>query len=91
MKSGLSLLKPCSTNTQNSARDAASFAMFNATPDEQRHCAAEMNRLIEKGLLKPLVGRAFPLSAAADAHRFLEANAVHGAGSLTGKVIIAIE
>jgi NADPH2:quinone reductase len=67
------------------------FAMFNATPDEQRHCAAEMNRLIEKGLLKPLVGRAFPLSAAADAHRFLEANAVHGAGSLTGKVIIAIE
>jgi NADPH:quinone reductase len=67
------------------------FAMFNTTVDEQRHCASDMNRLIEKGLLNPLVGRTFPLSAAADAQKFLEANTLHGAGALSGKVVITIE
>ncbi len=67
------------------------FAMFNATADEQRHCASLMNRYVEEGSLKPQVGRVFPLSATADAQRFLEANTVHGAGTLTGKVVITIE
>ena len=41
--------------------------------------------------MKPIVGRSFPLSAAADAHRFLEENALKGAGRLDGKLVITIE
>jgi NADPH2:quinone reductase len=67
------------------------FAMFNATADQQRRCAADINRWIEAGRLKPLVGRVFPLSAAAGAERFLEQNTLKGAGTLTGKVVITIE
>jgi len=67
------------------------FAMFNATADQQRRCAADIIRWIEEGVLKPMVGRTFPLSAAADAQRFLEQNTLKGAGSLTGKVVITIE
>jgi len=67
------------------------FAMFNATADQQRRAAVDIVRWIEEGLLKPLVGRVFPLSAAVDAERFLEANTLKGAGSLTGKVVITIE
>ena len=57
------------------------FAMFNATPDQQRRCADAIIRWIEEGQLKPLVGRTFPLTAAADAQRFLEDNTLKGAGS----------
>jgi len=67
------------------------FAMFNATAEQQRRCAADIIRWIEEGLLKPIVGRAFPLPAAIDAERFLEQNSLKGAGSLTGKVVITIE
>jgi hypothetical protein len=38
-----------------------------------------------------LVGRTFPLFAAAEAERFLEDKTLKGAGSLTGKVVITIE
>ncbi len=67
------------------------FAMFNATADEQRHCAVDIIRWIEDGVLKPIVGRAFPLAAAAAAEQFLEENTLKGAGSLSGKVVITIE
>jgi len=67
------------------------FAMFNATADQQRRSAADIIRWIEEGLLKPLIGRTFPLSAAAQAERFLEEKTLKGAGSLTGKVVITIE
>jgi NADPH2:quinone reductase len=68
------------------------FAMFNATPDEQQVCAHDMLRWIEEGQLKPpLVGRTFPLAAAAQAEKFLEANTVGGAGSLSGKVVINVD
>ncbi|AMV38892.1 zinc-binding dehydrogenase [Planctomyces sp. SH-PL62] len=50
-----------------------------------------MIRWIEEGRLKPLVGRAFPLQDAADAHRFLEANTLGGQGSLAGKVVILVD
>jgi NADPH:quinone reductase len=66
------------------------FAMFNSPPDEQRHCANEMNRIVQEGELKASVGKIFPLDQAAEAERFLEANTMKGAGSLTGKVVIAI-
>src|SRR5947209_3677815 len=64
------------------------FAMFNAAADEQRRCADDMNRWMSEGKLKPPVGKAFPLSEAAAAHRLLEENTLGGAGTLTGKVVL---
>jgi NADPH2:quinone reductase len=66
------------------------FAMFNSPPDEQRHCATEINRLAQEGKLKPSIGKVFPLDQAVEAERILEANTMKGAGTLTGKVVIAI-
>jgi NADPH2:quinone reductase len=73
-------------------RDCALFglAMFNATADEQRKCADDINRWAAGGKLKPLVGRVFPLDEAAEAERFLEQNTLGGAGTLSGKVVIEI-
>ena len=67
------------------------FAMFNASADQQRRCADGIVRWIEEGILKPLVGRAFPLSATIDAVRFLEEKTLKGSGMLAGKVVITIE
>jgi NADPH2:quinone reductase len=64
------------------------FAMFNASPEEQRHCADEMNAWFEQGLWKPLIGARFPLSEAAAAHRLQEDNTLGKQGSLTGKIIV---
>lgn len=74
-------------------RDCAliGFAMFNASPDEQRRCADDLNRWAADGTLKPHVGRVFPLAEAAEAQRFLEQNTVGGAGTLSGKVVIAVD
>jgi NADPH2:quinone reductase len=66
------------------------FAMFNSPPEEQRHCATELNRFAQEGKLKPFVGKVFPLEQAAEAERFLEANTMKGAGTLTGKIVIAV-
>lgn len=64
------------------------FAMFNASPDEQRRCAEDIRRWADESKLRPVVGRVFPLDEAAEAERFLEQNTVGGAGTLTGKVVI---
>jgi NADPH2:quinone reductase len=66
------------------------FAMFNATPAEQRRCADDINRWLAEGRLEPQIGRVFPLSEAAAAHRYLEENTLHGAGTLTGKVVLTV-
>ena len=66
------------------------FAMFNATPDEQRRAADEINRWAEQGKLKPLIGKVFPLAEAVEAERFLEQNTLAGAGTLSGKVVITL-
>jgi NADPH2:quinone reductase len=66
------------------------FAMFNATPEEQRRCAEDINRWVEAGQLKPVVGRVFPLAEAAEAEAFLERNTLERAGTLSGKVVISI-
>ena len=67
------------------------FAMFNCQPDEQTLAADAINRWASAGLLKPLIGRAFPLAEAADAERFLEQNTAHAAGTLSGKVVITVD
>jgi NADPH2:quinone reductase len=64
------------------------FAMFNAAPAEQRRCADDINRWLAEGKLKPPIGRVFPLAETAEAHRFLEANTLHGTGTLVGKVLV---
>ncbi len=64
------------------------FAMFNATAEEQRRCAADINRWLAEKKLHPLVGKTFPLKEAAAAHRFLEENTLHRAGTLVGKVVV---
>jgi NADPH2:quinone reductase len=74
-------------------RDCAllGYAMFNASPAEQRRCAEDINRWVEAGKLKPLIGRVFPLAEAAEAERFLAQNALQMAGTLVGKVVIKID
>ena len=64
------------------------FAMFNATPQEQRRCADDINRLLAEKKLHAAIGRTFPLAEASAAHQLLEDNTLHRAGTLTGKVVV---
>jgi len=64
------------------------FAMFNAPPEEQRKCAAEINRWMAKDRIKPKIDRVMPLSETAAAHKLQEENTIHGAGTLTGKIVL---
>jgi NADPH2:quinone reductase len=64
------------------------FAMFNATPAEQRRCAEDINRWLSEKKLHPLVGRTFRLAEAAAAHRLQEENTLHQAGTLMGKIVV---
>ncbi len=66
------------------------FAMFNASPEEQRQCAEEMNRWFEMGLWKPVIGKTLPLSEAAQAHQLQEENTLGDAHSLTGKIVVEL-
>jgi NADPH:quinone reductase len=66
------------------------FAMFNATAAEQRRCADDINRWLANGQLRPPIGKTLPLSEAAAAHRLLEENTLHGAGTLVGKVVLTV-
>jgi NADPH:quinone reductase len=64
------------------------FAMFNASPEEQRACAKTIAALYRRGGWKPQIGQSFPLSRAADAHRVQEENSLNKKGSLTGKIVL---
>ena len=64
------------------------FAMFTYPPAEQRACADDINRWLTEGKLKVTIGRVFPMSQAAEAHRFQEANTLNKAGTLTGKIVV---
>lgn len=64
------------------------FAMFNATPDEQRVCADAINDLFARGGWHPLIGCTLPLSAASAAHRLQEENTLQKQGTLTGKIVL---
>ncbi len=66
------------------------FAMFNAPPDEQRKCAAEINRWMARGRLKPIIGKTMHLAQAAEAHRLQEENTLRHAGTLTGKIVLTV-
>jgi NADPH2:quinone reductase len=64
------------------------FAMFNAPPAEQRKAAAEINRWLAKGKLRPVIDRLLPLKEAAAAHRLQEDNTLRKAGTLAGKIVL---
>ncbi len=64
------------------------FAMFNATPEEQRRAAEDINRWLSAGKLEIPIGRTFKLSEAAAAHRLQEDNTLQKAGTLTGKIVL---
>ncbi len=64
------------------------FVMFNASPDEQRKCAAEINRWLAKGKLRPRIDRVMPLAEAAAAHQLQEENTLHKSGTLAGKIVL---
>lgn len=64
------------------------FAMFNASPDEQRAAADGVNSLFEQGGWHPQIGRKFALSEAAAAHQLQEDNTLGGSGTLSGKIVL---
>ena len=66
------------------------FAMFNATAEEQRKCAAEMNRWMARGRLKPLIGKRLKLSEAAEAHRLQEEKLQKKGSLLIGKIVLTV-
>jgi NADPH2:quinone reductase len=64
------------------------FAMFNATPDEQRAAATDINRWLAEEKIQPRIDRILPLDQAAAAHRLQEENTIGKAGTLAGKIVI---
>jgi NADPH2:quinone reductase len=64
------------------------FAIFNATPDEQRRCAEDINRWLAEGRLQPRIDRILPLSQAAEAHRLQEESTLQKKGILCGKIVL---
>jgi NADPH2:quinone reductase len=64
------------------------FAMFNATSDEQRRCAEDINRWHGDKKLQAPIGKTFPLAEAAAAHRLQEENTLKKAGTLSGKIVV---
>lgn len=64
------------------------FAMFNASPIEQQHCAGDINRWLSEGKLRAVIGKSLKLHQAAEAHRIQEENTLGGRGDLTGKIVL---
>jgi NADPH2:quinone reductase len=64
------------------------FAMFNATPNEQRAAAEDINRWLVEEKLRAQIDRILPLSEAAAAHRLQEDNTINKAGTLAGKIVL---
>ena len=64
------------------------FVMFAMTPDEQRSCSLDINRWMSEGKLKALIGKVFPFSEAAAAHKLQEDNTLGKKGTLLGKIVL---
>ncbi len=64
------------------------FVMFLATPDEQRHCADDLNRWLAEGKLKAKIDRVLPLSKAATAHQLQEEATIKHSGAIAGKIVL---
>jgi NADPH2:quinone reductase len=66
------------------------FAMFNATSDQQRRCAKDMNRWMGEGKLRARIGKRMTIDQIADAHQLQEDNTIGKAGTLAGKIVIKV-
>lgn len=64
------------------------FAMFNATPDEQRPCADDLNRWLAEGKVRANIDRVLPLAESAAAHRLQEESTLQKSGALAGKIVL---
>ena len=64
------------------------FAMFNSPAEEQRKAAAEINRWMARGRLRPQIDRVMKLSEAAEAHKLQEAATLGKKGALGGKIVL---
>jgi NADPH:quinone reductase len=66
------------------------FAMFNATPEEQRKAADDINIWLAAGKLRANIDRVLPLIEAATAHQLQEESTVGKKSILTGKIVLKI-
>jgi NADPH2:quinone reductase len=64
------------------------FVMFKATAQRQAAAAADINRWMTAGRLKPLIDRVLPLDRVAEAHAVQESATIHKSGTLSGKIVI---
>lgn len=64
------------------------FAMFKASPEDQQACAKDINGWLASGSIRAHIGRRFPLAETAAAHQLQEDNTLHGAGTLSGKIVL---
>lgn len=64
------------------------FVMFAASPDEQRAAAADINRWLASGQLRPRIDRILPLSDTALAHQLQEESTVRKSGTIAGKIVL---
>ncbi len=64
------------------------FAMFNATLEELRAGADDINRWLAAGKIKARIDRIMPLEETAAAHRLQEESTVGKSGALAGKIVI---
>lgn len=64
------------------------FAMFNASPEEQSVCAADINKWLSENKIRPLIDRILPLSEAPQAHKLQEENTLGKKGILKGKIVL---
>ncbi len=64
------------------------FVMFKATAQRQAAAAADINRWLAAGRLKPLIDRVLPLDRVAEAHAVQESATIHKSGTLLGKIVI---
>jgi NADPH:quinone reductase len=66
------------------------FAMFNATTDELRAAADDVNRWLVEGKLKSRIDRVLPLAETATAHKLQEESTVAKTGTLAGKIVVRV-
>lgn len=64
------------------------FVMFKATAQRQAAAAADINRWMAAGRLRPLIDRVLPLDRVAEAHAVQESATIHTSGGLCGKIVI---
>lgn len=64
------------------------FAMFKASAGRQAAAAADINRWLAAGRLRPCIDRVLPLERTAEAHAVQEAATIQRSGGLAGKIVI---